>query len=326
MNGVLALVAAATLGIDVGWQPLDDGGLEYIIQLEPQTLDSLRDGQDLSSQLPPSLQGVRTYRITVGNGPLPHEGEPPPATPNPAAVAKVPATGPVPQTTYQVPPPPAAEVPSNPNFAPSGATAPNGMTGPTPGPNGTGGRRYGAGITNAGPVGNNAPNSNVPNSGAQPGQLNLPPPPADPSVPPLHTEADPAPTTPPSNPPYEPPAATTRPSLGTDPGGTAPTSPGFMQSPMPSAPVGAGNSSSAPGFSYPGASPAMRGEPKAAPPPASAPAESAVERFKQREAESAKKTAAAEEEKETPTKDRASAKEPTPWLPLIGTLLALFAS
>ena len=305
MNGVLALVAAATLGIDVGWQPLDDGGFEYIIQLEPQTLDSLRDGQDLSSHLPPSLQGVRTYRITVGNGPLPHKGEPPPVTAGAAAVAKIPATDGTPVTTFQNPPPPAANVPASPNFAPSGANAPGGA----------GGRRYGAGITNAGPVDNSGTSS------AQPGLLQgLPPPPADPSVPPLHTDSDPASTIPPAAPQYEPPA-TSRPSL--DP---APASPGYTQSPPPGTAEPAGSpASAAPNFSFPGAPTSTRTPPKADP-PSSPPADAAAERFKQREAAAAKSTPVDEETKDTTTKDRAVTKEPTPWLPLIGTLLALFAS
>jgi len=75
-----AILAAATLGLDVGWQPLPDGGFEYIIQIEPETLESLKNGEDLRSEIPPFLRGVRSYRITVGNAPLPHEGEPPPVT------------------------------------------------------------------------------------------------------------------------------------------------------------------------------------------------------------------------------------------------------
>ena len=117
MNGVMALVAATVVAIDVGWQPLPDGGFEYIIQLEPQTLESLKDGQDLSSQLPPSLQGVRTYRITVGNNPLPHEGDPPPVPTSTAAVAKVPASAGG-NMTYQAPPPPVADLPMDPVLPP----------------------------------------------------------------------------------------------------------------------------------------------------------------------------------------------------------------
>lgn len=88
MTGVLAIVAMSVVGIDVGWQPLPGGGFEYIIQIEPEMLETMKGGQDIASQLPPALRGVRNYRITVGNGPLPHEGEPPPALPaNPPAAA-----------------------------------------------------------------------------------------------------------------------------------------------------------------------------------------------------------------------------------------------
>lgn len=72
MNALLAIVAASVVGVDVGWQPITDGGLEYIIQIEPQLLDTLRDGKDLTSELPPGFN-VRRYRITVGNAVLPHD-------------------------------------------------------------------------------------------------------------------------------------------------------------------------------------------------------------------------------------------------------------
>ena len=88
MTGVLALVAASVIGIDVGWEELPDGGFEYIIQIEPQTLESMQKGQDITSQMPPSVRGMRGYRITVGNAQLPHQGEPPPTGPSPAAPAQ----------------------------------------------------------------------------------------------------------------------------------------------------------------------------------------------------------------------------------------------
>jgi hypothetical protein len=87
MNGVLALVAATVVSIDVGWQPLSDGGFEYIIQIEPHMLGTLEGGQAISSELPRNLRGMRSYRIIVGNAKLPHEGEPPPVEPAPATPA-----------------------------------------------------------------------------------------------------------------------------------------------------------------------------------------------------------------------------------------------
>ena len=91
MHGVLALVAASLVSIDIGWQPRPDGGFEYIIQIEPQMIDTLKDGQAIASELPQNLRGMRSYRITVGNAKLPHEGEPAPFAP--ATVDEPPATG-----------------------------------------------------------------------------------------------------------------------------------------------------------------------------------------------------------------------------------------
>lgn len=73
MTSWIVLWTAALVGIDVGWQPLDSGELEYIIQIEPETLHALRDGSEIVSRVPPDLARVRSYRIRVGHGELPHQ-------------------------------------------------------------------------------------------------------------------------------------------------------------------------------------------------------------------------------------------------------------
>lgn len=75
MNAAFVGVAALMVGIDVGWQPLPDGGLEYIIQIEPQTVDSLIAGEEFFSDLPPEVRDVRSYRIKVGTEKLPRKLE-----------------------------------------------------------------------------------------------------------------------------------------------------------------------------------------------------------------------------------------------------------
>ncbi|HET6880173.1 MAG TPA: hypothetical protein VFI31_08465 [Pirellulales bacterium] len=87
MSGILVCLSAAVLGVDYGWQPVAGGGIEYIIQIEPELVESLKAGNDLFSDLPASVRNIRSYRITVGTGRLPHHGEPPPAS------AVVPAGG-----------------------------------------------------------------------------------------------------------------------------------------------------------------------------------------------------------------------------------------
>jgi hypothetical protein len=74
MIAATAMLAVATLGVDTGWEPLPDGGLVYIIQIEPQLLDAMREGTQIASEIPAELAGVRSYRVLVGDGTLPREG------------------------------------------------------------------------------------------------------------------------------------------------------------------------------------------------------------------------------------------------------------
>lgn len=78
MTGIVICLSAAAMGVDYGWKPLAGGGIEYIIQVEPQMVDSLKSGRDIFSDLPRTAQPIRSYRITVGTVRLPHHGEPPP--------------------------------------------------------------------------------------------------------------------------------------------------------------------------------------------------------------------------------------------------------
>jgi hypothetical protein len=73
MHTLLLCVAVTTLGIDVGWQRMPGGGMEYMIQLDPQTLESLRLGSAIQSDIPINAGEIRSYRITVGKERLPHE-------------------------------------------------------------------------------------------------------------------------------------------------------------------------------------------------------------------------------------------------------------
>jgi hypothetical protein len=76
MNGAALLLALATLGVDYGWR-LDDrsGQLEYIIQIPPQQLETLRDAPEgISSAIPPEVvRHVKKFRIVVGNDVLPRD-------------------------------------------------------------------------------------------------------------------------------------------------------------------------------------------------------------------------------------------------------------
>jgi len=91
MFGHIACIAAALLGIDAGWQPLPDGGVVYLIQIEPHVFDRLQSGEitAVESDIPPYVKEIRTYRITMGTAELPRE-LPPANVPEPAAPANPP--------------------------------------------------------------------------------------------------------------------------------------------------------------------------------------------------------------------------------------------
>jgi len=73
MSGNILWIAVAALGVDVGWQPLSEGGVQYLIQIEPHALEALRSGEVIQSDVPPGVDDVRGYRITVGTEQLPRE-------------------------------------------------------------------------------------------------------------------------------------------------------------------------------------------------------------------------------------------------------------
>ena len=56
----------AIVGIDVGWQPLQEGGMEYVIQLDPQTLEALKAGEPIESDIPPGAGDVRSFKFYLG--------------------------------------------------------------------------------------------------------------------------------------------------------------------------------------------------------------------------------------------------------------------
>jgi hypothetical protein len=79
MCGSILCLAVVALGVDAGWQPLPDGGLEYIIQIEPHLVGQLQPGAEIISHLNPEAKGVRSVRICVGTADLPRRSLPAPA-------------------------------------------------------------------------------------------------------------------------------------------------------------------------------------------------------------------------------------------------------
>ena len=76
MNALAVMLLAATVGVDYGWTNRDDGGVEYIIQIEPQVAEALRSGDlpdGVTSVVMPEVQNVRAFRIVIGDDDLPRE-------------------------------------------------------------------------------------------------------------------------------------------------------------------------------------------------------------------------------------------------------------
>jgi hypothetical protein len=84
MNTLILALAAATFGIEAGWQRLPDGGMEYIIQLDARALEALQSGEPLRSDIPDEAGEIKSYCIKLGTEKLPREAPPPKPEAKPA--------------------------------------------------------------------------------------------------------------------------------------------------------------------------------------------------------------------------------------------------
>ena len=73
MHAAVILIAVAGLGVEYGYQPLDDRGIEYIVQIAPSAVAMTEDGDTFSSEVPPELPPVGRVVFRVGTGPLPRD-------------------------------------------------------------------------------------------------------------------------------------------------------------------------------------------------------------------------------------------------------------
>jgi|GEM_PF-5945029 len=73
MQTLAILLTTAALGVDFGWQGQEDGQTEYIIQIEPELIESLAEGQEITSEIHPEAGDVRRFSIRIGTGPVPRE-------------------------------------------------------------------------------------------------------------------------------------------------------------------------------------------------------------------------------------------------------------
>jgi hypothetical protein len=103
MTPTLTCLALAVVGVDLGYRPTTNGRVEFIIQISPSMLQTLRPGDPIELDADAGAQTARPshFVITTGNGPLPHEL--PPNASVPPATAPIVAATPVLPTGATVP-------------------------------------------------------------------------------------------------------------------------------------------------------------------------------------------------------------------------------
>ena len=133
MTGATLVLATLTLGVDYGWQPTEKGDLEYIIQIEPELVQSLLEGREISSEVFPDLKDVRRFRIRVGDAEVPREMPPAPASESADEPDADPDAGPRADST-DLPAYDSGPTPNNPETEASDGAPPAAAAGPTQGP------------------------------------------------------------------------------------------------------------------------------------------------------------------------------------------------
>jgi len=76
MQSAILGVSLCLLGVDVGWRPIETGGVEYIIQIDPQELNLIRR-EGAESSVPVDVKDIRRHRIVIGTDKLPRIAPPP---------------------------------------------------------------------------------------------------------------------------------------------------------------------------------------------------------------------------------------------------------
>lgn len=73
MHTFSLILAAATLGVDIGYETTEEGGVESIVQIDPRSLEVLREGDEFVIDLPAEFGPLKRYRIRIGSEPLKRE-------------------------------------------------------------------------------------------------------------------------------------------------------------------------------------------------------------------------------------------------------------
>ena len=113
MSPTLTCLALALVGVDLGYQPAPNGGEQFIIQINPNTLQAIRPGDRYEIDVPREAQDSRPTHFTVslGNETLPRKL--PVAATAPPATAPIVTASPVMPAVAAVPAPSLGSQPGN---------------------------------------------------------------------------------------------------------------------------------------------------------------------------------------------------------------------
>ncbi len=75
MSPTLTCLALALVGVDLGYRPASNGGTDFVIHINPATLQALRPGQTCDIDVPRDAREMRPihFSLTPGNEKLPGE-------------------------------------------------------------------------------------------------------------------------------------------------------------------------------------------------------------------------------------------------------------
>ena len=111
MSPTLTCLALALVSVDLGYQPAPNGGEEFIIQINPVTLQTLQPGQAFELDVPREAQDLRPthFRVSLGTESLPRKlpvtaAAPPATAPIVVASPVMPTAATVPAPAVGVPP------------------------------------------------------------------------------------------------------------------------------------------------------------------------------------------------------------------------------
>jgi hypothetical protein len=82
MNAWVLALLPAVIGVDYGWERQENGSIVYIIQVEPEAVESMKTGAELVGALPPQLRNITNYKIRLGRNVLPNHNKLPPEISN----------------------------------------------------------------------------------------------------------------------------------------------------------------------------------------------------------------------------------------------------